>query len=66
MDNEALAMTEIGGAQSASLQTTASSGSVAIETKNLNLWYGDFQALFDVDLQINQGQKKIIIVTYNI
>ena len=28
---------------------------IAIETKELNLWYGDFQALFDVDLQIKQG-----------
>ncbi|MCJ7629467.1 MAG: phosphate ABC transporter ATP-binding protein [Longimicrobiales bacterium] len=28
---------------------------LAIETKGLNLWYGDFQALFDVDLQIKQG-----------
>lgn len=27
----------------------------AIETEKLNLWYGDFQALFDVDLQIKQG-----------
>jgi phosphate transport system ATP-binding protein len=27
----------------------------AIETQGLNLWYGDFQALFDVDLQIKQG-----------
>ncbi|MDP6687779.1 MAG: phosphate ABC transporter ATP-binding protein [Acidobacteriota bacterium] len=61
MDNEALAMTETDGAQSASLQTTASSGSVAIETKSLNLWYGDFQALFDVDLQIKQGHITSLI-----
>jgi phosphate transport system ATP-binding protein len=27
----------------------------AIHTKNLNLWYGTFQALFDVDLDIEQG-----------
>jgi len=27
----------------------------AIETEKLNLWYGDFQALFDVDLQIKRG-----------
>jgi phosphate transport system ATP-binding protein len=27
----------------------------AIRTHNLNLWYGDFQALFDVDLNIKQG-----------
>jgi phosphate transport system ATP-binding protein len=27
----------------------------AIETEGLNLWYGDFQALFDVDLAIERG-----------
>jgi phosphate transport system ATP-binding protein len=27
----------------------------AIETEKLNLWYGDFQALFDVDLRIRRG-----------
>ncbi len=27
----------------------------AIETRKLNLWYGSFQALFDVDLQVKQG-----------
>lgn len=27
----------------------------AIETEKLNLWYGDFQALFDIDLQIKRG-----------
>ncbi len=29
--------------------------SIAIDTKKLNLWYGTFQALFDVDLEIKQG-----------
>ena len=28
---------------------------LAISTKKLNLWYGTFQALFDVDLDIKQG-----------
>jgi phosphate transport system ATP-binding protein len=28
---------------------------IAIETKHLNLWYGDFQALFDVNLKIKKG-----------
>ncbi len=28
---------------------------LAIESKALNLWYGTFQALFDVDLKIKQG-----------
>ena len=27
----------------------------AIETRSLNLWYGDFQALFDVDLGVKRG-----------
>jgi len=27
----------------------------AVETRDLNLWYGDFQALFDVNLKIKQG-----------
>ncbi len=30
-------------------------GDYAIETRGLNLWYGDFQALFDVDLAVKQG-----------
>ena len=29
--------------------------SPAIDTRKLNLWYGTFQALFDVDLEIRQG-----------
>ena len=29
--------------------------SLAISTKKLNLWYGTFQALFDIDLDIKQG-----------
>tara|TARA_Y100001934_G_C12215979_1_gene708411 strand:- start:74 stop:844 length:771 start_codon:yes stop_codon:yes gene_type:complete len=28
---------------------------IAIQTKNLNLWYGTFQALFDVNLDIKHG-----------
>ncbi len=28
---------------------------IAISTKNLNLWYGDFHALINVDVQIRQG-----------
>ncbi|MCR9245676.1 MAG: phosphate ABC transporter ATP-binding protein [bacterium] len=27
----------------------------AIEVRDMNLWYGDFQALFDIDLDIRQG-----------
>jgi phosphate transport system ATP-binding protein len=29
--------------------------SLAISTRKLNLWYGTFQALFDIDLDIKQG-----------
>ncbi len=29
---------------------------IAIETRQVNLWYGTFQALFDVDLQIPRGR----------
>ncbi len=35
--------------------TPASGGAHAIETRALSLWYGTFQALFDVDLEIRQG-----------
>jgi phosphate transport system ATP-binding protein len=28
---------------------------LAIETRKLNLWYGDFQALYEVDLAVKQG-----------
>ena len=33
----------------------APDSSPAISTRDLNLWYGDFQALFDVNLDIKQG-----------
>jgi len=28
---------------------------LAVETRGVNLWYGDFQALYDVDLEIKNG-----------
>ena len=34
---------------------TSRTDSLAIQTRGLNLWYGDFQALFDVDLDIQPG-----------
>ena len=34
---------------------------VAIRTRGLNLWYGTFQALFDVDLDIPQGRITALI-----
>ena len=39
----------------------ADSNGFAIETRGLNLWYGTFQALFDVDLQIRQGHITSLI-----
>ena len=38
-----------------------SNNNFAIETKNLNLWYGTFQALFDVNLQIKEGHITSLI-----
>jgi len=34
---------------------TGQEKSLAIATQKLNLWYGTFQALFDIDLNIKQG-----------
>lgn len=36
--------------------STAAGQDLAIETGKLNLWYGDFQALFDIDLRIVRGR----------
>ena len=33
----------------------------AIHTKDLNLWYGDFQALFDVDIDVKEGKVTSLI-----
>ncbi|MBF0610290.1 MAG: phosphate ABC transporter ATP-binding protein [Magnetococcales bacterium] len=35
--------------------TQSDTNEIAIRTKNLNLWYGNFQALFDVNLEIKKG-----------
>ena len=40
---------------------TPSSSMPAIHTKGLNLWYGDFQALFDVDIDVRQGKVTSLI-----
>lgn len=40
---------------STSAESIAPEPSLAIETQQLNLWYGDFQALFDVDLEVKSG-----------
>lgn len=34
---------------------------IAVETKKLSLWYGSFQALFDVDLRVQQGLVTALI-----
>ena len=34
---------------------------LAIETGDLNLWYGDFQALFDINLQVKKGRVTSLI-----
>ena len=36
-------------------QSTGTATNLAISTRKLNLWYGTFQALFDIDLHIKQG-----------
>jgi len=36
-------------------QSTNGQNGLAIETRNVNLWYGDFQALYDVNLDIKNG-----------
>ncbi len=35
--------------------TSATDTKLAIRTRDLNLWYGDFQALFDVDFDVKRG-----------
>jgi len=37
------------------MSETAPDPELSIETKGLSLWYGDFQALFDVDVRIRRG-----------
>jgi phosphate transport system ATP-binding protein len=39
----------------------ASPPALAIETRRLSLWYGTFQALFDVDLKVKQGRITALI-----
>ena len=34
---------------------------LAIDTSDLNLWYGDFQALYDINLQIKKGMVTSLI-----
>jgi len=41
--------------EAASHPKSGQGADLAIRTKKLNLWYGTFQALFDVDLNIRQG-----------
>ncbi|MDO8836948.1 MAG: ATP-binding cassette domain-containing protein, partial [Vicinamibacterales bacterium] len=41
--------------------STDSSPGLSIETKNLDLWYGDFQALKSVNLRVRHGQIAALI-----
>ena len=43
------------------MNTFASSDSYSIETKGLNLWYGNFQALKGINLNIRHGQITAVI-----
>ena len=36
-------------------RTAGGQSGLAISARKLNLWYGTFQALFDIDLDIKQG-----------
>ncbi len=38
-----------------------SASALAVETEGLNLWYGDFQALIDVDLKVKRGRITSLI-----
>ena len=38
------------------LQEESREQKLAIETRKLNLWYGTFQALYDIDLEIRRGK----------
>jgi len=40
---------------------TRESQQIAIRTRRLNLWYGTFQALFDIDLQVKAGMITSLI-----
>ncbi|MFT4605287.1 MAG: phosphate transport system ATP-binding protein [Rhodothermales bacterium] len=35
--------------------SAASAASISVRTEKLSLWYGTFQALFDVDIEVKQG-----------
>ena len=45
----------------AAIAQTQPGPALAIETRDLNLWYGDFQALYDVNLDIKQGMITSLI-----
>lgn len=43
------------------IENASSDQEFAIHTRNLNLWYGTFQALFDIDLDIRSGHITSLI-----
>lgn len=42
------------------MATASSSSGPMIEIKNLNKWYGDFHALTDINLTVNQGERIVV------
>ncbi len=43
------------------IQTSQGSNGYAIETQHLNLWYGTFKALYDINLQVKAGMITSLI-----
>jgi phosphate transport system ATP-binding protein len=43
------------------VQTNSGPSGFAIQTRQLNLWYGTFQALYDIDLEIKEGMITSLI-----
>ncbi len=44
----------------ASVPVPGVENSFAIRTQRLNLWYGTFQALFDIEINVEQGLKSSV------
>jgi len=41
-------------------ETKAASGDVVIQMENVNKWYGQFQALVDINLSVNRGDRVVV------
>lgn len=46
--------------QPQSVRATAATDDTAIELINVNKWYGDFQALVDINLSVNRGERVVV------